>query len=103
MCASDSRQFGVEYYGTQNKFSVQGAIDKSPSTQTSWSGKQTVTGMYCNVLSEYMQPEYMVLPGFVYKNGTVFTRPNMGDYIYYCYTPVWVLKSLEVKKGPVTG
>lgn len=103
MCASVYRQFGVEYYGTQNKFSVQGTIDKSPSTQTSWSGKQTVTGMYCNVLSEYMQPDKKVLPGFVYKNGTVFTRPNMGDYIDYCYTPVWVLKSLDVKKGPVTG
>lgn len=103
MCASGFREFGAEYYGTQNKFSVQGTIDKNPSSETSWSGKQTVTGMYCNSFSEYMQPGKMVLPGFVYKYKTFFTRPKMGDYIDYCYTPVWVLKSLEVKKGPVTG
>lgn len=103
MCASTSRQFGVEYYGTQNKFSVQGTIAKSPSSETSWSGKQTVTGMYCNALSQYMQPDYRILPGFVYSSKTIFTRPGMGDFTDYCYTPIWVLKSLEVKKGPVTG
>ena len=103
MSASTYRKFGAKYYGTQNKFSVQGVIEKNPSSETSWSGKQTVTGMYCNPFSEYMQPDKNVLPGFVYNNWTIFTRPNMGDYIDYCYTPVWVLKSLEVKKGPVTG
>lgn len=103
MCASATRQFGVEYFGTQNKFAVQGVIEKNPSTETSWSGKQTVTAMYCNALSEYMQPNYQVLPGFIYQSNTIFTRPNMGDYTDYCYTPVWVLKDLEVRKGAVTG
>lgn len=103
MSASVNRQFGVEYFGTQNKFSVQGVIEKNPSTETGWSGKQTVTGMYCNGLSEYMQPDYKILPGFIYSSKTIFTRPGMGDYTDYCYTPVWVLKDLEVKKGAVTG
>lgn len=100
---SSSSGFGIEYYGTQNKFAVQGVIEKKPSSETGWSGEQTVTGMYCNRLTEYMQPVYKILPGFVYSSETSFNRPNMGDYTDYCYAPVWVLKSLEVKKGPITG
>lgn len=79
---------------------IQGALPISPGSETSWSGRQTVTAIFSGSISASSAD---VLPGVKYTYPTYMQQPKAGDYTGYYFGVMWILKSLRKEERTITG
>ena len=92
------------YDGTWDNAFITGAIGRSPSSEGSWSGRQTLTGINSGCVSRYWNEKF---PGCQHGDGiaygmTYFNRlSNIAPE--YAFAMMYVLKSLKKEERTITG
>jgi hypothetical protein len=92
------------YDGTWNNVFITGAIGRSPSSEGSWSGRQTITGINSGCVSRYWNSK---LPGCAHGDGSVYGTTyfnrlaNIGSE--YAFAMMYILKRLRKEERTITG
>ena len=92
------------YDGTWDNVFITGAIGRSPSSEGSWSGRQTITGINSGCVSRYWNSK---LPGCSHGDGYIYGRTyfnrltNVGSE--YAFAMMYILKRLRKEERTITG
>lgn len=98
----------IQYHKTKYKFLAGGTPPTSPSTETSWAGKQEVSSWDTGDVSASCYTQSGDLPGFKYRkyDTTEFIEIHMGiehKVSEYLYSKIFILKGLTHMKGTIVG
>lgn len=92
------------YDGTWDNVFITGAINRTPSTETGWSGRQTVTGINSGCVSRFWNSSF---PGCVHGDGAIYgvTYFNRLSNIApeYAFAMMYILKRLRKEERTITG
>lgn len=92
------------YDGTWDNVFITGAIGRTPSTETGWSGRQTVTGINSGCVSRFWNSS---LPGCAHGDGSIYgmTYFNRLSNIAskYAFAMMYILKRLRKEERTITG